>query len=90
MRCYGVIPKWYGLSYALTGYDVYIVYPIPLNYLVRWIRQLYKAIKCGHPLSSFMAAESFKSGYELRKQEDEEKCNACYINAHIKTIKKVR
>jgi len=34
-------PKWYGLAWLDFAKNQHVVYPIPLNWFARWIRDLY-------------------------------------------------
>jgi hypothetical protein len=40
-----ILPFWYGIAYYDICSDYRICYPIPLNLLVRWIRDFFWAIK---------------------------------------------
>jgi hypothetical protein len=42
-----MLPRWYGLAYHEWSRDEQVAYPIPLNLIVRWWRDLVWLVKRG-------------------------------------------
>lgn len=43
----GLIPKGYGFAYIEYERDMYILYPIPLNLIIRFLREIYYRVLIG-------------------------------------------
>ena len=57
------LPRFYGYAYSLIGYHTVVIYPIPLNYLVRWLRLFWMWLRVPSPLE-FTPTKNYEAGYK--------------------------
>ena len=67
-----IIPAWYGVAFMVYPMHMTICYPIPLNYILRWIEAIRWRVKRPTRLAAFEAAHTMadrlsKEAYERGK-----------------------
>lgn len=81
---FDALPRGYGYSYYLWNRDIAVAYPVPINRVVRWARQLWLCLSVPaktaeeHSISELMAAE-YKRG--LMRGEASEAYKQSIFNA---------
>lgn len=84
------IPFGYGIAYRDFAMDVAICYPIPINLVVRWVRNFYEMIayrihstmfqKQLEDIATSSYEKGFKAGQEIRKHEADKLYRQGYEN----------
>ena len=55
------LPWGYGVSYPLVTKPAWVIYPVPLNLLVRWARSFYFMLACSTRMT--MELQAYRLGY---------------------------
>lgn len=77
-----MIPRWYGIAYYSPYSDHAICYPIPVNLIVRWLRNLLWAMKRG---KEDALSEAYRRGRtDLRSAEERESQRVARVISAIK------